>query len=105
MATTPSREEIEVATGALRREARIWEDQAEEMAEIVPRAEALRLSRIEAGLFQVVFDAYGQAADQIIARSSEGRKCMADIGSTLRRVADTYDREEAANVHRTEHIY
>jgi hypothetical protein len=105
MATTPSREEIEVATGTLRREARIWEEQAEKMAEIVPRIEALRLDRIEAGLFQVVFDTYGQAVDQIIARSREGRECMTDIGSTLRRVADTYDREEDANVHRTEHIY
>lgn len=67
--------------------------------------DVLRLSRVEAGPFQVIFDAYGQVLDQVSARSSEAATAMAEFANTLRSVANTYDEEEAAGVHRMSNIY
>lgn len=101
----PTSEQITVATRALRTEAGVWDEESAEMAGIGPKGEGLRLNRVEAGLFQVVFDAYGQVIDQVIARSNEGAERMSEIATTLRSVADTYDREEAANTHQLKNIY
>jgi hypothetical protein len=43
--------------------------------------------------------------DQVIARASEGTTQMAEIGKTLRSVADTYDQEDASNEHKLKNIY
>src|SRR5215470_10960079 len=101
----PTAEQIRVATEALRTEAGVWDAQAAQMNRIGPMAEGLRLNRIEAGLFQVIFDTYQQVIDQVIARANEGGQRMAEIATTLRQVADTYDREEASNTHRLNNIY
>lgn len=101
----PTAQQIKTATDALRNEAGVWDKESGEMGKIGPKAEGLRLDRVEAGLFQVIFDAYKQVLDQVIARSNEGKTQMTDIGKTLRSVADTYDQEEAANVHKLKNIY
>lgn len=103
--TPPSQDQIRVALDALRREAGIWDCQANELAKIRPKAEALRLNRIEAGLFQVIFDTYSQVLGQIIDRADEGQRCMIDVGSALRAVAATYEREEAEYIHQLRDLY
>ncbi|MGH3754239.1 MAG: hypothetical protein ACRDRP_16400 [Pseudonocardiaceae bacterium] len=95
---------IDVITAALREEAGIWDDEAAETGKIGPKAEGLRLSRIEAGLFQIIVDTYGDVIEQVIARSGEGQQRMTEIGSTLRAVADTYDWIEADNAHRLRNV-
>jgi hypothetical protein len=102
---SPSTETIKVATEALRKEAGTWDTESAEMSKIGPKAEGLRLTRIEAGLFQVIFDTYGQVIDQVIARSNEGTQRMTDVGSTLRTVANIYDQEESAHEHRIKKVY
>src|SRR5215470_5438217 len=101
----PTAEQIRVATEALRTEADVWDTQAAQAYRIGPMADGLRLNRIEAGLFQVIFDTYQQVTDQVIARADEGAARMREIATTLRDVADTYDREEASNTHRLNNIY
>ncbi len=101
----PSKAQITVATDALRTEAGIWDQQSTELDKIVSHANGLRLERIEAGIFQVVFDAYTSVVDQVTARSGEGRLRMADVANTLHQVADTYDDEEAANLHLVKNLY
>ena len=101
----PTAEQIRVATEALRREAGVWDAQAAELNKIGPKAEGLRLNRIEAGLFQIIFDTYGQVIEQVIARSNEGGQRMTEIAGTLRSVADTYDSEEASNTHMLNNVY
>ena len=101
----PTSDQITVATTALRTEAGTWDELSTEIGKIPTKAEELRLTRIEAGLFQVIFDAYDDVVDQVIARTNEGKKQMTDIGSTLRSVADTYDSEEAAGEHRLRNLY
>jgi hypothetical protein len=101
----PTAEQVKVATEALRKEAGVWDTESGEMAKIGPKAEGLRLTRIEAGLFQVIFDTYGTVIDQVIARAGEGTTQMADVGKTLRSVADIYEQEEAAKVHKLTNLY
>jgi hypothetical protein len=48
---------------------------------------------------------YDDTADQITARCREGHQRMTEVASTLRQVADTYEAEEAKNVHRFTNIY
>ncbi|MGQ0839137.1 hypothetical protein [Actinokineospora sp.] len=103
--STPTADQIKVAIEALRADAKYWDTESTAMGTIGPKAEGLRLTRIEAGLFQVIFDAYADVLDQVIARSNEGRDRMTEVGTTLRTVADTYEQEEAANVHKLENIY
>lgn len=101
----PTADQVQVAIQALRHEASVWDHEAEATGSVPAKAEGLRLNRIEAGLFQVIFDTYGQVIDQVIARTNEGRQQMTDIANTLRSVADTYEQEEAANVHKLKNIY
>ncbi len=100
----PGDGQIDVITDALRKDAHIWDGEATEMGKIRPKAEELRLNRIEAGLFQVIFDTYGDVIDQVIARSSEGRQRMTEIGSTLRAVAEKYDQIDADNAQNLQNI-
>lgn len=101
----PSKAQIKVATDALRAEAAIWDQQSSELGKIVSQANGLRLDRIEAGIFQIMFDAYASVVDQVTARSGEGHKHMADVANTLHQVADTYDEEDAANLHLLKNLY
>lgn len=103
--TTPLGPQITVAVNALRAEARIWDDESDALAQLGSKAAGLRLTRIEAGLFQLVVDAYEQVIDQVTARSAEGRERLAQVGVTLRSIADTYEQEEAANEHRLRHLF
>lgn len=101
----PSKAQIRVATDALRTEAGIWDQQSSELDKIVSQANELRLERIEAGIFQVIFDAYASVVDQVTAWSGEGRQRMTDVANTLHQVADTYDEEDAANLHLFKNLY
>jgi uncharacterized protein YukE len=103
--TTPTPEQVTVATETLRSEAGIWEAQSGQLGTILPKAEGLRLNRIEAGLFQVIFDTYATVIDQVTQRVGEGQQRMSEVGATLRSVADTYDQEEARNEHSLRNLY
>lgn len=101
----PTADQVKVATEALRNEAGVWDREADEIGKIPTMAEGLRFNRVEAGLFQIVFDAYMQMIDQVTARAGEGRTQMNAVADTLRTVAGTYEQEEAAQVHKMKNIY
>ncbi|HEV7452893.1 MAG TPA: hypothetical protein VGO16_16215 [Pseudonocardiaceae bacterium] len=101
----PSKSQIKVATDALRTEAGTWDQQSSALDKIVSQADGLRLERIEAGIFQVIFDAYASVVDQVTARSREGRQRMTDVANTLHKVADTYEEEDVANLHLVKNLY
>ncbi|QWF82302.1 type VII secretion target [Amycolatopsis sp. CA-230715] len=92
----PPSGDIHVVTEEIRKDADLWDAEAAEMGKIGPKAEGLRLNRIEAGVFQLVFEAYGQMIDQVIARAAEGQQRMTEISATLRAVANKYEADEAA---------
>ncbi|HET9138525.1 hypothetical protein [Actinophytocola sp.] len=101
----PTKQELQVATDALRAEAGVWDGQSTTMGEVAAKAEGLRLSRIEAGIFQLIVGPYDAAADQVTNRCREGEQRMAEVADTLRQVADTYDAEEARNEHQLRNLY
>ncbi|WP_433271038.1 hypothetical protein ACQPZF_11410 [Actinosynnema sp. CS-041913] len=101
----PDKQAVQVATGALRTEAGTWESMSDEIGKAAAEAESLRMTRLEAGIFQLIVGPYEQAVDQIVGRANEGRAQLAAIGSTLRQIADTYDAEEAANEHKIRNVY
>ena len=96
---------ISVATGALRQEASVWDRNADTLQALVAKVESLRLSRLEAGVFQLLVDAYSKVVDVISGRCREGNQCADEIALALRRVADVYDTEEAANLHALMNLY
>jgi uncharacterized protein YukE len=101
----PGNDRIDVITDALRKEAGIWDDEAAEMGKIGPKAEELQLTRIEAGLFQIIFDAYGDVIQQVIARADEGQQRMKEIASTLRATAHAYDQVDTSNAQNLQNTY
>jgi hypothetical protein len=101
----PDAAAVSVATKALRDEATIWDTQSKTLGEIGPKVEDLRMTRVEAGLFQVIYGEYHKAIDLVKARTEEGVKETTEVANTLRTVADTYDREDAAGEHRMRNVY
>lgn len=102
---TPSKSQIKVATDTLRTEAGIWDQQSIIAGKITSQTDSLRMDRLEAGVFQIIVSAYGSVVDQVTARSREGQQRMADIANTLHQVANTYDQEEAENLHHLKNLY
>lgn len=101
----PSKDQVKVATDALRTEASAWDRQSSALGKIVGQANGLRLDRVEAGIFQIIFNTYSSVVDQVTARCGEGQQRTTDVANTLHQVADTYDEEEAANLHRLKNLY
>ncbi len=87
--------DIDVVTEALKKDARMWEEQSVTLGEIHHTVEGLRLTHLEAGLFQVIFNAYGRAIDHLSKISLEGKHRMDEIADALYKNAHAYeDREE-----------
>ncbi|MFF3518303.1 type VII secretion target [Streptomyces sp. NPDC002573] len=86
---------LKVVTDALRTDARMWDRESERMGNIHQAAEGLRLSRIQAGIFQLLFAAYEEAIDQISARCAEGKQRMDEVATALIKNANAYDSREA----------
>jgi len=89
----------------LRAEANVWLRLSDQLQAIATKAQGLDMTRMESGIFQLIVTPYDQAIAQIADRCREGTERMKDIAGTLRKVADTYDDEEARNVHRFEKLY
>lgn len=103
--TAPTPERVRVATAALRAEAQLWLARSDRMADLARAADRLGLGRVEAGVFQLVVDAYNAVAQVVARRCREGTTAMAQIGATLHQVADVYDAEDANAEHRIRQLY
>lgn len=105
MSTPPSRADIHVATDTLRAEAGTWQAQSERLADITQRIRVLDLERLEAGVFQVMIGSYRELVHAVADRCGEGTQRTREIADTLRHSADTYDAEEARNLHLINKLY
>jgi hypothetical protein len=95
---TPTPREIRVASGALEREARHWEEESPRLSGIASTLAGMDLSRVEAGIFQIVFNSYSTLRTALEDRAREGATEFVRIGDTLRHVAEIY-RDEDDNQH------
>ena len=105
MSELPTRAEVTVATGVLRREAGTWDEQSAGLGAVSRDVAAMEFGRLEAGLFQLMVGPYNEVIDAVSARTREGAAAMTEIGRTLRSAADTYDAEDRAGEHRIRSIY
>lgn len=101
----PSREQVTVATNALRTEANEWDQQSTEIAAIASKVEGMELGRVEAGLFQLIVSPYNEIVEHVKQRCREGEAAMTEVAATLRKVADTYDEEDRNNAHKIANLY
>jgi hypothetical protein len=103
--TAPTPEQVRVATGALRTEAGIWDQQTDALAATRRAVAATALGRLEAGVFQLVVDAYADVVEVAGTRCAQAVEATGQIAAALRAVADTYDAEDAAGEHRLRQLY
>lgn len=87
-------EEVEVVVEALRSEAITWDENSGVVGQISSDVESLRMSRLQAGIFQIMVTAYNDAVDVVQSRCSEGTTNLADIATALRANADAYENQE-----------
>ncbi|MGW4898667.1 hypothetical protein ACWEQL_41510 [Kitasatospora sp. NPDC004240] len=87
-------EEKKVTTEDIRKDAKIWDEQSEELAKISTKAASTSMNRLESGIFQLVTGPYGQLVTLVSTRCKQGSAATSEIAQALRRIADTYDRHE-----------
>lgn len=92
-------EEMKAASGALITEAGKWEEEAPNLTSIQSTVQGITMTRIEAGLFQILFDSYEACRSNIEARAGEGATEFTKMGETLREISKDYAAtdEAAAN--------
>lgn len=94
---SPPSKEMKVVINDLRSEAKVWDDQSEAIGKAAAMADGLSMSRVEAGVFQLIYGEYHSVLEQVVARSNEGVAEMASIADALRKVAKGIEEDEASN--------
>ncbi len=94
--TTPE-QQFEYATSELRTEAKIWDNASTQLGAVASTVETLDLTRLEAGMFQLIVEPYNAVVAQVSGRCREGQQAMTDVGDTLIRIANNVDITEATN--------
>jgi hypothetical protein len=96
---------IAVATAALRREGDCWERRSGDLRRVTQMVDGMRLSRLEAGLFNALLREYTEVINVVSGRCLEGVERTAEVSNALRQVADIYDDEERRNLHSLMNLY
>jgi hypothetical protein len=80
----------------MRAAAAAWDSARDHLRTASGMAEGLKLSRVQAGIFQIAWDKYVVTTTYIVDRLNEGAAEAESIGVVLRASADTYEREDKA---------
>ena len=97
----PTNEEMRIASGALEKEAGKWDNEAPALTAIATTVSGLELSRIEAGIFQIMFGAYESCRSAVEDRAREGATEFTTMADTLTSLSKAYkdlDSERADSV-------
>ncbi|PEH75634.1 Uncharacterised protein [Nocardia farcinica] len=105
MPPRPTAERIKVATDNLRAESRVWTTESGTLTSISHAISRLKFNRTEAGMFQLIVTAHSNLVDKAAERCQEGSTAFADTGSTLNKVANTYDEEDRLYAERLANIW
>ncbi|GAA2728857.1 hypothetical protein [Actinocorallia aurantiaca] len=101
----PSKEEIRFSVEGLRTHAKDWDAAAGQMEQVGTVVAGLELNRVEAGLFQSLVNQVNSTQQKIEMLAREAVTEMEKGGDALRKVATTYEAEEAKNVHKMNKLY
>lgn len=94
-----------VVTDALRKDVKLWDDQAALLLKLHHAVEELRLTRGEAGIYQSVCGPYADVVDFVSHRAKEGHARMTEIADALVKNAKAYDDNEAEVTQSVEGTY
>jgi hypothetical protein len=97
----PTADEMRIASGALEKEATKWDNEAPTLTSIATTLAGLEMSRIEAGLFQIMFGPYEQCRATVEDRAREGAAEFATMADTLTSLSKAYrdlDSERADSI-------
>lgn len=86
----PTEQEMKIASGALEGEAKKWDAEAPGLSTIAETLSGLELTRTEAGLFQIMFDAYETCRSSVEARAREGAAEFTTMADTLVEISKAY---------------
>lgn len=103
--TSSTNDQVAVATDILRSEAGEWDRQSAAIATVAPLVAGMELGRVEAGLFQLIVGPYNEIIQHVTDRCRQGQAAMAEVATTLRQVADTYEEEDRNAEHRIRNLY
>lgn len=104
----PSEQKIRAAIDAIRRDASMWDESADELEDAARVAGRLDLAAVHfsyIGDKVGLVDMYRQLQDKLIRLLNEGSDTLESIAAALRTAADGYEQDEANAVHRTNNIY
>ena len=96
---------IAVATAALRHEAGRWAQGSDGLRLVTHLVDGMRMSRLEAGLFNPLLREYTELINVVSGRCLEGVNRTGEVSDALRRAADIYDDEERRNLHGLMNLY
>ncbi|MGW2472899.1 hypothetical protein [Streptomyces sp. NPDC001665] len=98
--------DLKVITDGIRTDAVMWDEQSGAMKAVHNAVEGTRMGEgLQAGLFQIIVQAYGPVVDQVSRRSAEGEVQMAAVASALYKNAKAYDDHEAETKQHVAHAY
>lgn len=86
----PTPEEMRIASGALEKEAHKWDAEAPNLTSIASTLSSIELSRVEAGVFQIMFGAYEACRAQVEDRAREGASEFTTMADTLVELSKAY---------------
>ncbi|MBE6482638.1 MAG: hypothetical protein E7Z94_09785 [Actinomyces ruminicola] len=87
--------ELRVCTDAINKEADLWEDQSVETVGVSNAAVMLRMSRLQAGIFQVIVSANDDVCDLVSNACLHGSQEMDAVAVALRENSRAYQEQEA----------
>ena len=94
MTRPPTAQEIKVGLDALRQEAKVWDQQSDQLENASRKADSLHINRVEAGVFQLIVGPYNTVTDMVTNLTWAGHQATAAVAATLRGAAGTYERED-----------
>lgn len=102
---TPSQKQIYASIEHMKSAAGAWHTASGDLSEASKAIGPLKINRIQAGIFQVAYSAYLEAAQFVESRVNEGVKELTGVGDTLKYCADVYQREDESNAHKFKGLY
>ncbi|VFA92509.1 Uncharacterised protein [Nocardia farcinica] len=102
---SPTPQQLEVALGSLRNDARTWAEQSTQMASVKPKVEALTFTRVEAGLFQVIVGANDELVPKFSLLAEQAASSFEQVADVLIVCANTYQAEDEAGKHRLDNLW
>ncbi|MFJ1549104.1 hypothetical protein [Streptomyces sp. NPDC088246] len=97
--------DLKVITDAIRADVVMWDEQAIAIGEVGAAIKGMQPTRLEFGLFQLIFGDYSDVIDHLSSRCAEGNAEMSKIADELLRNAKAYDDHEVETEKSVENAY